>query len=314
MNWRDSGANLQVVLLFVYLVANCLGAHASEGGYSNYIPGTYGDFGAAVEPPTKLTIRNDIYHYGADSEGSVRSGSVELGADLDFTINLTTILYKPDVKLWGASYAFGVLIPIARIDIDSSLSIGQVVVKLQDDVVDLGDLTLVPGILFWNRGNFHFTLGEYIIAPTADYDSDELVNPGLNYWSFDTNLAVTYFNQQSGKDYSLNIGHIYNTENDDTDYQSGQEIHVDFMVNQFISESFGIGLHGFYLKQITGDSGDGALLGDFKAEAAGIGPALFWNKNVFGQNVSFIAKWLHEYHAERRIEGDHIFVSFAVSL
>ena len=53
------------------------------------------------------------------------------------------------------------------------------------------------------------------------------------------------------------------------------------------------GLQGFYLKQITGDDGSGAMLGDFKAEAAGIGPALMWSRDLGKQNVIFIAKWLH---------------------
>jgi hypothetical protein len=66
------------------------------------------------------------------------------------------------------------------------------------------------------------------------------------------------------------------------------------------------------LKQVTGDSGDGALLGSFKGEATGIGPALLWNTKVGGSDVSFIAKWLYEYHAERRIEGNHFMLSFAL--
>ena len=105
---------------------------------------------------------------------------------------------------------------------------------------------------------------------------------------------------------------IYNTENDKTDYQSGQEVHLDVVLNQFLSDSFAIGLQGFYLKQITGDDGDGAILGDFKAEAAGVGPALLWSRNFGKQNVTFIAKWLHEFHAERRLEGDHFYLSFAL--
>jgi hypothetical protein len=124
---------------------------------------------------------------------------------------------------------------------------------------------------------------------------------------------VTYLNEKTGQDYSVNIGYNYNTENSDTDYQTGEEIHIDYMVNQFFSESWAIGLHGFYLKQISGDSGDGAILGDFKAEAAGVGPAVLWNTRSFGREVTFIAKWLHEFDAERRIEGDHIFASFAMS-
>ena len=108
------------------------------------------------------------------------------------------------------------------------------------------------------------------------------------------------------------MGHIYNTENRDTDYQTGQELHLDVALNQFLSETFAVGLHGFYLKQITGDSGRGARLGDFKAEVAGIGPALFWSTEIAGQNVSLIGKWLHEFDADNRLEGDHVFLSFAL--
>jgi hypothetical protein len=68
----------------------------------------------------------------------------------------------------------------------------------------------------------------------------------------------------------VNIGYNYNTENTDTDYQTGQEVHVDVMVNRFLSETLAIGIHGFYLQQVTGDSGDGAILGSFKGEAAGV--------------------------------------------
>jgi hypothetical protein len=58
----------------------------------------------------------------------------------------------------------------------------------------------------------------------------------------------------------------------------------------------------------------GALLGDFKAEAAGIGPAVMWIPPQYEGKVAFVAKWINEYHAENRLEGDHVFVSFMASL
>ena len=44
------------------------------------------------------------------------------------------------------------------------------------------------------------------------------------------------------------IGYGYNTKNDDTDYQSGDEVHIDFVFNQILSESFAVGLHGIYYR------------------------------------------------------------------
>jgi hypothetical protein len=288
------------------VVAN---AYAVEGGYSNYVPGTYGDFGMAVEPEARLTLRNDLYAYFADGDGSVRSGVIEAAAEFDILANFTTLLYKPGVELLGASYALGVFLPIAYVDLDVSLRVGPVTVNGEDDEFGLGDIALIPMMLFWNQGKFHMSFAQYIVVPTADYDEDNLANVGLNYWSFDTNFALTYLDEEAGRDWSFNIGHIYNTENDATDYQTGRELHVDVALNQFLSESLALGIHGFYLKQITGDSGSGAVLGNFKAEAAGIGPAILWSKQFGERNVTFVAKWLHEFDVENRLEGDHIFAS-----
>ena len=285
---------------------------AAEGGYSNYIPGTYGDFGMALAPSEKWTLRNDIYFYNASTSRSVRSGNLEVGTELDFLMNFTTLVYKPELELFGAQFAAGVFIPLVDLELDTSLSIGDTLVSASDSATGLGDIVLIPLLLYWNSGNIHTSVAQFIVTPTGDYDADNLINNGLNYWSFDTNFALTYLNPETGRDFSFNIGHIYNTKNDDTNYQTGRELHLDVAFNQFLSETFAVGIQGFYLKQITGDSGSGALLGDFKAEEAGVGPALLWSTQIGDQGVSFIAKWLHEFHAENRLEGDHVFLSFAL--
>ncbi len=287
-------------------------ANTAEGGYSNYLAGTYGDFGMALAPTETWTLRNDLYYYDASTTLSVRSGNLEVGADLTFLMNLTTLLYKPEVELFGAQFAAGIFVPIVDLDLDANLSIGGMSVNVSDSASGPGDFTLIPFALFWNNGNIHTSFAQFIITPTGDYSVNNAINNGLNYWSFDTNFALTYLNPETGRDFSFNIGHIYNTENDDTDYQTGRELHLDVVFNQFLSETFAVGLHGFYLRQTSGDSGSGALLGDFKAEAAGVGPALLWSTKIGDQDVSFIAKWLHEFHAENRLEGDHIFLSFSL--
>jgi hypothetical protein len=78
--------------LLVFVLLGHIQANAAEGGYSNYIPGSYGDFGMALAPTETWTLRNDIYSYGADVKASVRSGTVEVGADLDFLVNMSTLV------------------------------------------------------------------------------------------------------------------------------------------------------------------------------------------------------------------------------
>ena len=312
MNAEHFKRTLLACMVCGIAVSAARNAVAAEGGYSNYIPGTYGDFAMAVEPAGRLTLRNDVYYYGADGGGSVRSGQVELDAELTFLMDFITLVYKPEVRILGGQYAFGVFVPLVYIDIESNIRAAGSALRLDDDTAGLGDVAWVPVILYWNRGNLHASFAHYIVSPTGDYDTGNLVNNGLNYWSFDTDVALTYLNPEKGQDYSLSVGWIYNTENDDTDYQTGQEIHMDVALNQFLSDTFALGLQGFYLNQITGDSGSGAVLGDFKAEAAGLGPAVLWGTSIGKQEITFIAKWLAEVHAENRIEGDHVFLSFAM--
>jgi hypothetical protein len=285
---------------------------AAEGGYSNYIPGSYGDFGMALEPAGKLTLRNDVYYYAADTSQSVRSGRAEVGADLTFLMNFTTLIYKPDIEILGAQYAFGLFVPIVHADVEARVSVLDRILRVEDDKTAQGDIALIPLMLFWNAGNLHASVSTFIVTPTGDYDTDDEANTGLNFWSVDSNVALTYFNEETGQDYSFNLGYIYNTENSDTNYQTGQEIHLDVVANQFLSDTLAVGLHGFYLKQVTGDSGSGAILGDFKAEAAGVGPAILWGTTIGGQEVTFIAKWLTEFHVDNRLEGDHVYVSFVM--
>lgn len=302
----------QLIHLCVVIVIAPNVATGAEGGYSNYLPGTYGDFGMALAPTQKWTLRNDFYSYNASIDRSVRSGNLEVGADLDFLMNLTTLLYKPDIEVFGAQFAAGAFVPLVNLDLDARLSVGGMTVTASDSASGLGDVALIPFALYWTRDNIHMSFAEFIVTPTGDYDINNLINNGLNYWSFDTNFALTYLNPETGRDVSFNIGHIYNTENSDTDYQTGQELHLDVVFNQFFSETFAVGLHAFYLKQITGDSGGSALLGDFKADSAGIGPAVLWATKIGNQDVTFIAKWLHEFDATNRLEGDHVFLSFAL--
>jgi hypothetical protein len=285
---------------------------AAEGGYSNYIPGTYGDFGMALAPTETWTLRNDVYYYDASTRRSMLSGNLVADVELEFLMNFTTILFKPGLELFGAQYAAGVFVPLVDLDFGASLTGGGPTVGVSDSASGIGDVVLIPIALYWTGEKIHTSFAQFVIAPTGDYDTSNAINNGLNYWSLDTNFALTYLNPETGRDVSFDIGHIYNTENDDTDYQTGQELHLDVVFNQFFSETFAVGLHGFYLKQITGDSGRGALLGDFEAEAAGVGPGLMWTTQIGRQSVLFIAKWLHEFHAENRLEGDHVVVSFAL--
>ena len=308
-----AAAVLLAVLGSVILSAPYL--YAAEGGGSHYGPGFYGDFGVAIAPEPGFYLKNDLYYYTGDASGErvVQYGELRTDLEVDVAMYMLTGLKALDKKVLGGRYAFGAFLPVVNSDISASIILGPLTASIEEDRTAIGDPGIVPVSLFWNFGDFHINASETITVPLGSYDKDRDVNGGLNYWSFETVVAGTYLHPEKGFEVSAALGYIYNTENSDTDYQTGQEFHVDYMLNQFISETFAIGLQGFYYKQITGDSGNGALLGDFKGEAAGIGPALMWATKIKNVGLIINAKWLHEFHAEHRLEGDHIFLNFTLA-
>jgi len=120
-----------------------------------------------------------------------------------------------------------------------------------------------------------------------------------------------YFGQQNGFEASVFFGADFNTENEDTDYQSGTQAHVDGTVAQhfpLLSGLAGAGVSGCFYKQVTGDSGDGATLGDFKGKTVGLGPVVSYTTKILERDTLFELKWLHEVETENRLKGDIIWL------
>ncbi len=62
---------------------------------------------------------------------------------------------------------------------------------------------------------------------------------------------------------------------------------------------------------MTGDSGDGARLGDFQGESLGIGPGLLWQPKFAGAKLAIVGKWLHDVTATNRLEADYFSLGVA---
>jgi len=115
-----------------------------------------------------------------------------------------------------------------------------------------------------------------IYAPTGKYEVGSIANAGKNYWTFEPAFAVSYLSSRIGLMASTHAGLDLNTRNTATDYQTGTQFHVDAMVAEHVplfGGSIGVGASAFYYQQIAGDSGSGAMLGNFKGRTVGVGPS-----------------------------------------
>ena len=299
--------NIAIGILAILVVfAHGGRAEAAEGGSSHYLPGTAGDILLAVAPQPGFLVANTVWFQSGDVGRAVLQGQVDLGLDIDIVLDLLAATYTFDTPVLGGTYTIAAVIPFGYANLDAQVRgpLGGTI-KASEDSFNLSDIAVVPLQLNWNVGKFHFKLAEAIIAPTGAYDLDAAVNLGRNYWSFDTVGAVTWFNAGSGTEVSVAPGIMVNTENDKTDYKTGSEFHLDFTINQFFSETFAVGLKGYYYEQVSGDSGSGAILGNFKSESIGLGPGFFWTPKFASGRLVVQGKWLHDFDANNRFESDY---------
>ncbi len=283
-------------------------ADAGEGAFSNYFPGAYGSLLPGVAPEPGYVFANVNLLYNAKASRAVGQGQIQTSIESSAFYSLFQGLHVWDEPALGGRFAIGGYLPLGYASYDAS--VGELATS-QDEFA-LGDIGLIPASYYWSSGNFHANVYGLIIAPTGEYSTNSSVNIGRNYWSIDTVAALTWFNPDSGTEFSVVPGFMFNSENPDTNYRTGTEFHMDFMFNQFVSEEWALGLHGYVYSQLTGDSGSGALLGDFKGEAVGIGPAISWIPKSAGGAVALSASWIHDVHSENRLSGDYATISFGI--
>jgi hypothetical protein len=130
----------------------------------------------------------------------------------------------------------------------------------------------------------------------------------------DGGVGYTYFDPKIGNEFSAVAGFTYNFENTALHYQNGIDFHVDWGASHFLTKQFMIGVAGYYLKQITGDTGPGATLGGFETRIAGIGPQIGYLFPIGDQVQGYInVKAYKEFAAENRAEGWNLWLTLSFS-
>lgn len=283
-------------------------AGALENSYSNHQPGAYGDFFVALPPPRGFSARLESYYSTAASLESDDFDTFRIESDiLQYTFELT---YRLPGRVLGGRYAVSASLPLLDVDVDlQGDGFGE-----SDRRTAVGDVAVVPVSLYWRFGSFRFNVYESVSIPISDVDASRLANPGVDYWSFDTNAAVTWYRRRRGIELSAVAGHTYNTKNRDTDYHSGQELHFDAMANRHFPVGVSLGVHAFSQIQITDDRGSGAPPGGFRVDASGVGPAVAWALPIGDRDVSLTLRWLHEVDARHRPTGENVYVTLAADL
>jgi hypothetical protein len=305
------------------LAASLLAAQpavADEGGVSFWLPGQMGSF-AAVQGDPGWSLGTVYYHSSADANASRsfrRGGRIAGGLDVDVDLVFLAPSYTFADKVLGAQAAIQVtgVVGRAQVGINATLSGpgGTAISGSQSDSRSgFGDLYPM-GSLKWNFGNHNWMTYAMAGVPVGAYSTDRLANLGSNHWALDVGGGYTYLDPKKGHELSAVLGFTANGKNKDTDYKNGTSGHLDWAASQFLSETFHLGLVGYFYRQISGDSGSGATLGDFKSKVSAIGPQMGFFIPVGKEKWYLNFKAYSEFDAQNRPEGWNAWVTLAVPL
>src|ERR1700737_3265378 len=111
-------------------------------------------------------------------------------------------------------------------------------------------------------------------VPVSTYASTTLMNIGIGHGAIDAGAGYTYFNPQTGHEFSAVLGFTYNFLNQSTQYQNGVDIHLDWGASQFLTKQVQVGLVGYVYKEIGCDSGSRDRVGCFQSQGVGVGPQI----------------------------------------
>jgi hypothetical protein len=206
-------------------------SHADENGVSFWLPGLFGSLAAVPQQPGwALTVMN--YYDSVGASGAVAaSREIEIGRfNPTVNVNLNVNLHADiDAGLINPSYVFAT--PV----LGGQLTLGMLGIVMSNSTNLNGALTLASGpfaimqqgsisqtttgfgdlypqaIIRWNNGVHNWMVYGTGDIPVGDYSSTNLANIGIGHGAVDGGGGYTYFNPQTGHEFSAVTGFTHST-------------------------------------------------------------------------------------------------------
>ena len=329
---RTGGVAAALLGLIVHGFPN--DARADEGGVSFWVPGFFGSLAAVPQQPG-FSFASIYYHTSVSAGGDVAfarqvnrgnitanfSGNVNANLDARADLYLGLPQYVFATPVLGGQAAIAVAVPFGRTQssVDATLtgSLGPFGFSFSggrtDAVTGWGDLAPMF-LLRWNQGVHNYMTYLSGNLTTGRYDPSRLANLGIGHNAIDAGAGYTYFNPQTGHEFSATLGFTYNFENVHTQYQNGIDMHLDLGASQFLTKQLQVGLVGYWYNQLSCDTGTGDRVGCFESRVAGIGPQIGYIIPINSDYQGYInLKGYKEFAAEHRADGWNVWLTFAIS-
>jgi hypothetical protein len=309
-------------------------ARADEGGVSFWLPGQFGSLAAAPGVPGwALGLIN--YYPSVTAGGNVAAARQVTLGKFNPTVNVSlnaNLKANPDLVFIAPSYTFATPVLGGQLAVSAITAVGRSVTDLNGTLTLAGPLggtitkqgTIDDGrtgfsdiyplaTLKWNSGVNNWMTYMMGDIPVGMYSTTNLANIGIGHGAIDSGVGYTYFNPQTGNEFSAVTGLTYNFVNPSTGYQNGLDWHLDWGASHFLTKTVQVGAVGYFYNQVTADRGCLPSLCPFESRVTGVGPQLGL---IFpGQSVQTYLnfKSYFEFDAANRPSGWNGWVTLAFS-
>ncbi|WP_180064434.1 transporter [Acinetobacter sp. YH12095] len=261
--------------------------NATENGLDTFGLGAEG-IAAGALPPAGVYLLNYYQNYHASE---FKDGPDNFHADVN--VYIPRLVWMIPQHIAGGQLGLYAAQPLVDLRLN--------VMGMSDSNSGLGDL-IIGSMLGWHKGNHHSVAALEGVLATGDYEDANpqrpvVANLGKNYNTIRPIFAYSYL-QPQGWEFSTKMSYSFNSENDDTNYQSGDYFAGDYAIGYQLNDQVKLALEGYVFKQTTDDEVNGVSIGN-KGQALSFGPAIQYKRD----NWSLEAKFLKETEVEHRPEG-----------
>ncbi len=290
-----------LLLLSVCALSLSGSAFATEGGGGIYPNGTE-SYGVNHMPPPGTYLLVYPEYYESSRLNNNAGDRVAIPFNLHAVGVAPRVVWLPDLKILNGQVFTHALIPVSNV----TLNLGSQFETRKG----LGDTTVGIGLAYTVADNLHMLGAIDISAPTGEYNKNDLLSIGRNYWEETTTFGITY-DMPRGFNGDILMKYDYNMKNKATEYTSGQEFHFDYDAGWDTGCGWIAGLGGYFYQQMTDDKNAAGIVADFKGRALAIGPAL---KYTSASHWMMALKWQVETGVRNRAQGDTLIIKTNIPL
>lgn len=228
--------------------------------------------------------------------------------ELQITDTVLQFAIIPGHTVLGGQYRAFFTLPFVDVDAEN---IATPFGLVDDDKSGIGSIEIRPIDLSWQMSPGVFVNAGLSVHTPTGWSAADLVNPGQNFWSISPSVGVSYM--RNGWNASAHLLYFANFANQDNDYQSGDEVHLNLTAMKDIGNGWSIGGVGYLRQQVSDDRNPsgayGGLLSD-RAEQRGFGLSVTKQAGP----INFNAMYTKEFSTKNSGGGDRIWLNAIIPL